>query len=297
MGRLSDILHLRREAEHHVSDLPALMIKAEKISANIMHGMHAQRKAGSGEKFWQFREYQETDRPQDIDWRQSAKTDQVLVKQREWQTTQRTYLWCASGASMDFTSSPKQYTKQDTTHIIALSLALLLRQSEEQIGLFGDLKTGHSEDKIQNIGQLLLQQSAVNARLPDTDNFALPRHASFIGVGDFLSPIDDITHSMSSVSANAENGLLIQILDPAELDLRYKGRVRFRGMEDDELELVNNVSSIRQEYKQRISHHTDQVKALCHEQNWSYILHNTSDDIANTLKGIWQLMDRTQVQP
>lgn len=297
MGRLSDILHLRRKAEHHVSDLPALMIKAEKISANIMHGMHAQRKAGSGEKFWQFREYQETDRPQDIDWRQSAKTDQVLIKQREWQTTQRTYLWCASGASMDFTSSPKHYTKQDTAHIIALSLALLLRQSEEQIGLFGDLKTGHSEDKIQNIGQLLLQQSAANAPLPDTMHFALPRHASFIGIGDFLSPIEDITRSMASVSANAENGLLIQILDPAELNLSYKGRVRFRGIEDGELELVNNVSSIRQEYKQRISHHTDQAKALCHEQNWSYILHNTHDDIADTLKGIWQLMDRTQVQP
>ncbi|PCI99672.1 MAG: DUF58 domain-containing protein [Alphaproteobacteria bacterium] len=297
MGRLSDILHLRREAEHHVSDLPALMIKAEKISANIMHGMHAQRKAGSGEKFWQFREYQETDRPQDIDWRQSAKTDQVLVKQREWQTTQRTYLWCASGASMDFASSSKHYTKQDTAHIIALSLALLLRQSEEQIGLFGDLKTGHSEDKIQNIGQLLLQQSPINAPLPDTTHFALPRHASFIGIGDFLSPIEDITRSMASVSTNAENGLLIQILDLAELELSYKGRVRFRGIEDSELELVNNVSSIRQEYKQRINHHTNQVKALCHEQNWSYILHNTHDDIADTLKNIWQLMDRTQVQP
>ncbi|PCJ97506.1 MAG: DUF58 domain-containing protein [Zetaproteobacteria bacterium] len=296
MGRLSDILQLRREAEHHVSDLPALIMRAEKISADVTHGIHAQRKSGLGEKFWQFREYQSTDRPQDIDWRQSAKTDHVLIKQKEWQTTQKTYFWCASGASMAFTSDPKRHTKQEAAQIITLSIALLLRQSEEQIGTFGDIKTGHSENKIQKIGQLLLQQASTESPLPDTTHFALPHHASFIGTGDFLCPIEDITRCMHSISANAQNGIIVQILDPAELNLNYKGRIRFRGVHNDELELINNVSSIRDDYIQRINNHIDQVKLLCHEQNWSYILHNTNNDITVTLKDIWPVINKTQVR-
>ncbi len=288
---MSDILQLRREAENNISDLPALMIKAEKVSNNIVHGTHAQKKSGAGEKFWQFREYQDTDRPQDIDWRQSAKGDHVLIKQREWQTTQKTYLWCASGSSMDFTSDLDNYTKQDCAHIIAVSLAMLMRKSGEQIGIFGDLKTGNSEEKVQNIGQMLLQQSNINSDLPDTMNFALPNHASFIGIGDFLSPIEEISQSISNISANAQNGLLIQTLDFSEIELNYKGRIRFEGNGDNQYELISNVSSIRKEYKKRINDHIDQIKALCHDKNWSYMLYNNNDDIAETLKTILYLSD------
>ena len=230
MGILANILQLRHKAEESITSLPALTMKAEKISANIMHGMHAQKKAGSGEKFWQFREYNQTDRPQDIDWRQSAKTDNIYIKQKEWQTTQKTFLWCASGSSMHFTSTPDSYTKQDCAHVIALALALILKQSEEQIGLFGDIKTGRSEEKIQKIGEALFARSTINEELPLTQNFALPNHASFIGIGDFLSGVDDIERALTPIAEHAENALIIQVLDPAEINLNYQGRVRFRGL-------------------------------------------------------------------
>ena len=287
MERLSDILLLRREAEYAASTLPSLMMAAETISASLSHGIHAQRKSGPGETFWQFREYHPTDRPQDIDWRQSAKTDHVLIKQREWQTTQKTYLWCASGTSMDFSSDPKRYNKQGTAHIILLALALLLRQAEEQIGVFGDIKTGRSEETMQKIAQFLLDRVHTEEPLPSSMDFALPAHTSFIGVGDFLSPVEEIEQSFSALAATAKNALIVQVLDPAELDLPYRGRIRFRGASHEET--VNNVASIRHDYKKRIEAHIEIVKDLCHAHHWFYVLHRTDGDIAGTLRHIWAM--------
>ncbi len=290
MKILQGILKLRDEAQSNICDLPALMIEAEKISGAIEHGLHSQRKSGAGEKFWQFREYHQSDRPQDIDWRQSAKTDTIFTKQKEWQTTRRTYLWCASCASMGFSSGKNLYTKQESAQIISLCLALLLRKSDEQVGIFGDIKTGKSEDRMQKIGALLLadNSSAKSVALPNSLDFALPSHSSLIATGDFLSPIEEIKDSFSAIASSAQNALIIQVIDPAEMDLSYQGRVKFIG--DGEI-IINNVKGVRAAYKKRINAHINQVKLLCEENGWPYILHRTDTDISQTLKDIWIMMD------
>ena len=71
--RLTDLLTFRHEADKASAHLPSLMMQAEKVANGILHGDHALRKSGMGEKFWQFREYLPGDRPQDIDWRQRVR--------------------------------------------------------------------------------------------------------------------------------------------------------------------------------------------------------------------------------
>ncbi len=291
MKILSNILKLRHEAEQSISTLPALMMSAEKISGAIIHGMHSQRKSGMGEKFWQFRHYQQTDSLQDIDWRQSAKADNIFIKQKEWQTTQKTYLWCASGSSMDFTSDNKIYTKRACAQIITLSLALLLRHLEEQIGMFGDLKTGNSESRMQKIAYLLMNNDDMEENLPDTKYFELPSHSSFIAVGDFLSNIDEIGDCFSSIALSTQNALIIQILDPEELNLNYQGRVKFQDTDTKQSTIINHVPSVRDEYKRRIKQHIDNIEKLCHECGWHYILHRTDKDITQTLEKIWMMLN------
>ncbi len=295
MGILSQIDKLREQAEHSTLSLPALMIKSEKIADNIIHGEHAKRKSGSGEKFWQFREYDPSDRPQDIDWRQSAKGDQVFIKQKEWQITRKVFLWCAGGKSMDFSSNPDHFTKQETAQIIALSIALLLRKAKEQIGIFGETRTGRSEETINRISSFLFQRPEFEEYLPSEHNLTMPRHAYFIGIGDFLSPIEEIEHCFKSLNNQTQNAFIIQILDPAEIELNYTGRIRFKGV-DNTQEVVNHVSSIREEYNQRIKDHIDAVKSLCHFYGWHYVLHITNDDIEDTLRNIWELMSEGEHQ-
>ena len=150
-------LNYRYKAEDAVAGLPGLVTTAEKAAASILAGGHTQRKPGMGEKFWQFRDYDVADRPQDIDWRQSAKGDRLFVREKEWQTTQTALLWCQRDAGMDYRSDDKLPKKQDAAMVLTLALGLLLSRAGEQIApLEGSALPGRSELAIQKLGEALL---------------------------------------------------------------------------------------------------------------------------------------------
>lgn len=289
MPRLKDILHIRRKAEEISSSLPALMMQAEKIAASAMHGEHAQRKSGTGEKFWQYRPYHSGDRPQDIDWRQSGKTDHIFIKQREWQTTQRTYFWCASGKGMQFSSSKKLPTKQEAAQVLTLALALLMTRAEDQVGIFGDPKTGRSEHTIEKIARILHENFyGSNAPLPETALFIPPAHSALVMAGDFLAPLPVIESGFSVLSGNIKNAMVLQVLDPSEISLDFSGRVLFEGLQKSDSETIDSVSGIRAAYQKRMADHIESIKTLCRDHGWFYILHRTDQDASETLRNIWE---------
>ncbi len=304
---LSTIEKLRAQAEDISALLPTLMLRSQKIAESVLHGEHARHKSGTGENFWQFREYLPTDRPQDIDWRQSAKGDDVYIKQKEWLVTRKVLFWCAGGKNMDFGSDTDNsfYTKQESAQIVCLALALLLQRGYEQIGVYGGglgglgrnsgrAWAGRGELAIEALGRYLLERShscSDDAFLPDTKSCSLSRHSVFIGVGDFLSPIEDIEARFDILGQQTKNALIIQVLDPTELDLGFSGRARFKGTASGEEEIISNVASVREDYKQRMTEHIGRVKALCLRYNWHYRLHRTDCDIFDTLRNIWESIE------
>ncbi len=283
-------LRLRHMAEEEAAELPALIAAAEHALSSILHGEHVQRKPGSGERFWQFREYVPGDRPQDIDWRQSAKTDSVYIRQKEWQTTQTSIFWCNQGASMDFSSDKAFPTKAYSAKILTLALSILMTRGHEQIGLYGAARTGRSGAMVDHIGNALCDERREHKDLPDFTGKKLPRNCALIQIGDFLQPFGEIESVFKKLSHQTGNGLVVQVLDRAELELPYQGRALFEDLSGGRQELVNHVSSIREEYKNRIEEHIERLQSLCKQCHWSYILHRTDTDIADTLADIWNHM-------
>src|SRR5512138_1363290 len=79
---------LLSRAEAVASNLPALLVAAERVAATVSQGVHGRRRVGNGEAFWQFRQYHPGDSTKHIDWRQSAKSDRVYVRETEWEAAQ-----------------------------------------------------------------------------------------------------------------------------------------------------------------------------------------------------------------
>jgi uncharacterized protein (DUF58 family) len=261
------------------------MAGAERAAASILHGEHRQRRAGSGERFWQFREYVPGDRPQDIDWRQSGKTDRVFIRQKEWQTNQSAFLWCSRAPTMDFKSADAPLSKADSAKIITLAIGLLLTHGGEEIGLFGAPRKGRSEAALQYIAAALMEKTQNKETLPQGDIY---KNSALFLSGDFLDPPADIAEHFKMLSAQSASGFVIQILDPAEIDLPYDGRAMFETPnENKQRELINNVASIRAEYNKRIAAHIEAVKKIAHDCGWNYVLHSTDRDIKDTLLEIW----------
>ena len=47
----------RRDAATLAARLPSLVVAAKQIAQSVMHGVHGRRRAGPGETFWQFRQF------------------------------------------------------------------------------------------------------------------------------------------------------------------------------------------------------------------------------------------------
>ena len=59
---------------------------------------------GVGEDFWQYRLYTGGDPANRIDWRKSARTHKVLIRENEWAAVNTLWLWADAGRGMSFRS-------------------------------------------------------------------------------------------------------------------------------------------------------------------------------------------------
>ena len=57
----ASLARLENEAHGLADRLPDLVLEAMRISSTVAHGIHGRRRAGPGETFWQFRQYNDLD--------------------------------------------------------------------------------------------------------------------------------------------------------------------------------------------------------------------------------------------
>ena len=102
---------LQHHAEQLAAALPPLMVSAERVATTVAQGVHGRRRVGQGETFWQFRRYEFGDSAQRIDWRRSAKSDPVYIRETEWEAAQSVWIWTDRSPSMAFSSVDALPTK------------------------------------------------------------------------------------------------------------------------------------------------------------------------------------------
>ena len=125
------------EAHQLAARMPALLIEAQRVAHTVTHGIHGRRRAGPGETFWQFRHFDQNDSYSRVDWRRSASSDNIFVREREWEAAHTAWLWVDLSPSMRFQSHLAPCSKEHRAVVLALSLSDLLGRGGERIGVFG----------------------------------------------------------------------------------------------------------------------------------------------------------------
>ena len=290
-------MHLDQEtilasAHAHIKNIPDLMLQAETIvNAIVSDGLHTHKQAGPGENFWQFRPYEPQDRPQDIDWRQSAKNDGLYIRDKEKQNAQTVYIWCANSPSMEYQSDNKHPTKQNTAHLLCLCLALLIIRKYDKVAILGsNLKPSSSLQSLHKNAEYL--RNAELQAIDTIDQHGISKNSTVICIGDFLEDTTFINNGLSSLSHIKNTCHLVQILDPAEITLPFEGRITFQDSAHTPITTVDHVGSIRDAYQTRMQEHINALKHMCEQQTWLYHLVQTHEMIIDPLLKIW--MDLTQ---
>jgi uncharacterized protein (DUF58 family) len=266
-----------RRAEALASRLPPLLVAAERVASTVAQGVHGRRRVGQGDSFWQFRRFVTGDPINRVDWRQSAKSGQPapqgwFVRETEWEAAQTVCLWRDSSASMHWRrGGPVEKYERASLLLLALA-ALLLRSGERVLPMHPGARPVVGRFGLDRLAADL-EADSDDAGLPP--NVAIPRHATVVLIGDFLSPLADIQSVVGRFAATPARGYLLQVLDPAEAALPYAGRIRFRGLEREGEALIPRVEAIRDDYAHVLKAHQAGLAAICAAAGFGFGVHLT----------------------
>lgn len=242
-------------------DVPGLLLEAERVAQSFMKGVHGRRRVGMGESFWQFRPWQSGDAQRDIDWRQSGKTDDVFVRQAEWEASQTIWLYRDPSASMNYGG------KKNYAEVLLLALGIVLLNGGEQVSLLGTAlapQTGYPA--IQRVYEALATQGALGDK-----GRPVASRAHVIMLSDFYFPLEDFRSFCEKLAARHVTGTLVQLFHPDEETLPYGGRVKFENMEAlaETLDIAQ-VEAIRDEYAARFSAHQSALAEMARGFGWTF---------------------------
>ena len=278
-----------QRAEAAGGALPPLLVAAERVASTVAQGVHGRRRVGQGDAFWQFRPYQVGDTTTKIDWRQTAKTQHVFIRENEWEAAQSVWLWRDDSPSMRWRSDRNLAEKAERAELLLLALAGILMRGGERVALLGSgypPSTGRAT--LIRMAETLARGGGFGTNSPAAD--PLPRHAHVVLLSDFLGPLGEIEESVAALAGRGVMGHMVQVLDPAEETLPFSGRVRFEGLEAEGTHLINRAEQVREQYMQRLAARRDRLKDLCRPRGWSFTLHHTDAPPQAALLSLYGLM-------
>jgi uncharacterized protein (DUF58 family) len=266
-------------AQSLAAGLPPLLLAAETLAASMAPGRHGRRRAGTGEQFWQFRDYQNGDEPRRIDWRRSARGTRLYLREREWEAIETLNIEIDRSPGMDWRSVSGLPSKQDRAVLLALALAALALRGGERVTLARRSKPHQGQNAMARLA-LALDQPPV-----------LPMNGGRLALfGDFLDAPDGIADKLNVLGATARGGVLVHILDPAECEFPYDGRVLFTAGAAPP-EDVPRAEAIRAAYRARLASQQAVVAQLAEAAHLVPVFHRTDAPPAPALAAIRSALD------
>ncbi|WP_288901224.1 DUF58 domain-containing protein [uncultured Sneathiella sp.] len=286
----------RVKAERLAQTLPPLILAAENLVNAFDIGVHGRRRAGTGEDFWQFKQYGPDDPTTSIDWRQSAKREHIYIRQKEQETAETVWIWRDRSHTMNFGSDLSDQSKLDRATLLSLALALSLSKSGEKFGLIGQAEKASTGQTAFNqfVGRISEDQSPSLPDLKAADQ--LSNKSTVVLISDFLIEPSEITKVIRHFVNLGCRGILLQIADPVEVDLPFEGRTRFLSMTEEEDITLGRVEVVREDYKSLFNAHRQEVLNVAKNVSWDYNFHRTDAPASEAFAALYTALNIRRVK-
>jgi uncharacterized protein (DUF58 family) len=259
-------------AESLAAGLPKLLLAAERLAHVAAPGAHGRRRPGPGENFWQYRDFRDGDDARRIDWRRSAGADRLFLREREWEAQASVSLRLHDGPGMVFSSTSNLPAKRDRAMLLLLALASLLLRSGERVGLAGKTPPLAGQSALRSLAAALVTGGSA----------AIDPKARVIAFGDFLTP-DPVFYA-------PPGGAVVQILDPAECDFPYTGRVLFEGFANEQEIEAARAQDWSAAYRDGIAAQRAAVRQAAQRAGQTALFHRTDAPPASVLAALYMAL-------
>ncbi|MFM1975818.1 MAG: hypothetical protein RL145_664 [Pseudomonadota bacterium] len=278
---------LAGDAQALANSLPALLIDARKTAASLMLGAHGRRRAGMGEAFWQHRELLDGETLRQVDWRRSARSDRLFVREMERESPASLQIWVDTRPSMVWRNQTSRPTKAERALVIAQALAMAAKAGGERVStLLGGQVFGQEEAFLD---ALIASGSRFDANPP----IDAGRLSQILLVSDGLEPIEIWAERLRRLSSAAQSVLLVLIRDPDEEAFPFEGRVSFTAPGGATPVVIGQAGAARDDYQRTYRLHFEALRAALGQARGSLLSHATDQPaLPVTLQAAAQLDGR-----
>ncbi len=260
---------LRAEAEALARALPRLAAKTQASEAAHL-GSAGRRKPGVGEDFWQYRRYAQEDAAQRIDWRRSARGDNLYVRETELETARTFLFWSDPHAGFDWRGGADRPTKAERARVILMAVAALLSREGERVGVLGaDRPAGFGRKALDRLCDDLARERAAFPPAPK-------RVATAIIASDFYDPPEVWRDRLARLNTKCRDGVLLAVSDPTEIAFPFAGRVKLSRPGDADPRVLGRAEALKTAYDERFAARRRAVRDIAANFGWRFAQHETA---------------------
>jgi uncharacterized protein (DUF58 family) len=266
--------------------LDALALRSRYVVEGGRAGQHRSPLKGASIEFSDYRPYVKGDNLRNLDWKVFGRTERYYIKQFEEETNLRVQILLDASASMGFAADGRP-TKYRFACNVAAALGYIVAKHQDSLGLTV-FDVAIREEVPARGGmrhlRLFLERLAAHEPSGKTDTGEAlhvlaertSRRGLIVLMTDLLDDPDAVFGAVAHFRKKMHDVILLQILDPAELELSVDRVAEFVDMETGErLELDPAVA--RKAYKEELSAFIEGVRERCGAMNVDYRLVSTGE--------------------
>ena len=272
--------------------LKRLQLRARQVVEGLLTGGHDSPFPGTSVEFASHRAYAPGDDPRHLDWKIYWKNQRLFIKQHEDQTQLSCLLLVDASRSMAYggTSGP---TKWEQAANLAASLAYLLRQQQDAVGLAtfgGSLQPAIRPAAAARQCTAILQHLAAIEPSGDTDLSSLlpslpgllDRRGLVILISDLFADRQALFKLLELLRVRRQEVIVFQLLHQDELTFPFDGMTLFRGLEQAP-ELETDPGALRQSYLDELNVFLADCRRQCARAGADYVLVSTEQPLEATI--------------
>lgn len=267
---------------------------AREVVEGLRVGSHRSPLRGFSTEFAHHHQYAPGDPIRSIDWRVFGRTQRYYTKLYEAETNFDCHILVDSSASMSYGSG--KVSKLEYAKFLAASIAYMVLKQRDSVGLSvfdsevrSYMPPRSSMSVILEIDRMLrvtkpVPKTTIAKQLHDIA-LLMKRRSFVVLISDLFSDVDDIMAGLDHIKFDGHNVVVIQTLDPYELEFPFKGTWRFEGLEGEE-PLTTQTDRIKESYLADLGKYLAELNSRCVGSHIDYTLANTKHPLDAVLSEV-----------
>ena len=257
----------------------ALGMNARFIVEGYMAGEHKSPYRGFAIEFAQHREYAPGDDVRHVDWKVQAKTERLYIKQYEQETNFVAHLLLDGSESMNYGSGELSKLEYGKMMAACLSYLILYQRDAVALGIF-DEEVQEYLPRSDNRDNLFKIMDRLAGFGPERETRIAPvlhgmasqirRKGIVIVISDFFDDEQEVIEGIQHLRFNGHEVIVMQVLDPHEIDVPFSGMIEFDGLENIP-RIQTRPSQIKKSYHREFEAFRERLRTACERHQCHFV--------------------------